>query len=144
MSQQALVDAAKASVMAYNDKNWDAANKSLASDVTYDEVATQRTLKGTADVLKAWKGWGEAFPDSKASFDGAHVSGNTVFLELTWRGTQTGTLHAPAGTIPATNKKIEMRAIQVVDVADGKARSIRHYFDMATMLQQLGVSTVGA
>lgn len=144
MSQQSLVDAAKASVMAYNDKNWDAANKSLASDVTYDEVATQRTLKGTSDVLTAWKGWAEAFPDSKATFEGAHVSGNTVFLELTWRGTQTGTLHAPAGTIPATNKKIEMRAIQIIDVADGKAHAIRQYFDLATMMQQLGVSTASA
>lgn len=145
MSQQALIDAAKASAIAYSEKNWEAVNKSLASDITYDEVATHRKLKGMAEVTKAWKGWAEAFPDSKATFEGAHVAGDhTVILELTWRGTQTGPLHAAGSTIPATNKKIEMRAIQIVELADGKARNIRQYFDMATMLSQLGVSTVSA
>lgn len=141
MTQQSLIDTAKASVIAYSEKNWDAVNKALAPDITYDEVATNRTLKGVADVTKAWKGWAEAFPDSKATFEGAHVAGkNTVILELTWRGTQTGTLQAPGGTVAPTNRKIEMRAIQVVEVADGKTRSVRQYFDMATMLAQLGVS----
>ena len=45
---------------------------------------------------------------------------------------------------PATGKTIEMRACQVVDVADGKARGIRQYLDMATMTTQLGVNVVGA
>jgi steroid delta-isomerase-like uncharacterized protein len=145
MSQQALIDAAKASVIAYSEKNWDAVAKSLAPEITYDEVATHRKLHGVAEVTKAWKGWAEAFPDSKATFEGAHVAGDhTVILELTWRGTQTGPLHAASGTIPPTNKKIEMRAVQVVELAHDKTRSVRQYFDMATMLSQLGVSTASA
>ena len=34
-------------------------------------------------------------------------------------------------------KPIEMRACQVVEVADGKTSSIRQYFDIGTLLQQI-------
>ena len=140
---QALIDAAKASILGYNDKNWDAVNGACASDLTYDEVATHRTVKGAADVISVWKGWAATFPDSRATFDSAHVAGNSVILEVTWRGTQTGPLQTPAGDIPATGKNVELRSCLIFDIADGKARSLRQYFDMATMLSQLGVNTVG-
>jgi len=142
---QSLIDTAKASIVAYNDKNWDAVSRALASDIEYDEVATHRTLKGASDVIEAWKGWASAIPDSRASFEAAYVSGNTVVLEITWRGAQSGPLQMPTGTIPATGKRIEIRALQVVELTpDGKTRRIRHYFDMATMLSQLGVNAMGA
>lgn len=143
MSQE-LVDAAKAPILAYNEKNWEAVERAVASDFAYDEVGTHRNLRGVPDVIAVWKGWAAAFPDSKATFEAAHVSGNTVILEVTWRGTHSGPLRTPTGDIPATGKKIEMRACQVVDIADGKARGIRQYFDMATMMTQLGVNVVGA
>jgi steroid delta-isomerase-like uncharacterized protein len=66
------------------------------------------------------------------------VSGNTVTLELTWRGTHTGPLQTPTGALPPSGKTIGIRACQVVEVADGKVQAVRHYFDMATLLQQLG------
>jgi steroid delta-isomerase-like uncharacterized protein len=144
MSEQALIDAAKAPTLAYNDKNWDAVNRAVTSDFAYDEVGTRRTVRGAADVITMWQGWAAALPDSRATLEAAHVSGNTVILELTWRGTHGGPLRTPAGEIPATGRTIEMRACQVVEVADGKVRGIRHYFDMATMLTQLGVNVVGA
>jgi steroid delta-isomerase-like uncharacterized protein len=142
---QALIDAAKASILAYNDKNWDAVTKAITGDFEYDEVGTNRKLHGASDVIAAWKGWATALPDSKATFDAAHVSGNTVTLELTWHGTHNGPLQMPAGALPATGKKIAVRAVQIVELTpDGKAQRVRHYFDMATLLAQLGVSTVGA
>ena len=143
MTQQTLIDVAKAPILAYNEKNWEAVKRTITTDFAYDEVATHRSLRGAADVIEAWKGWATAFPDSKATFEGAYVAGNTVILELTWRGAHTGLLRTPGGDIPATNKKIQMRACQIFEVADGKVRSLRQYFDMATMLAQLGVNTVG-
>lgn len=143
MSQQ-LVDAAKAPTVGYNDKNWEAVERAVASDFAYDEVATQRNVRGVDDVIGIWKGWAATFPDSKATFDRTHVCGNTVILEVTWRGTHTGPLRTPTGEIAATGKKIEMRGCQIVDMADGKVRSIRQYYDMATLMSQLGVNLVGA
>jgi steroid delta-isomerase-like uncharacterized protein len=144
MSDDTLVDAAKAPTLAYNDKDWDAVNQAVTSDFSYDEVATHRNVRGVADFISASKGWAAAFPDSRATFEAAYVSGNTVILELTWRGTHSGPLQMPTGEIPATGRTIEMRACQVVDIADGKARGTRQYFDMATMMTQLGVNAVGA
>lgn len=138
MPQQSLVDIAKAPIVAYNEKNWDAVKAAVAPGFVYDEVATQRRVQGIDDVLEAWRGWAKALPDSRATFHGSSTSGNTVVLEVTWRGTQTGPLQTATGQIPPTGKKIDIRACQVVEVADGKVTTMRHYFDMMTMLQQLG------
>jgi steroid delta-isomerase-like uncharacterized protein len=138
MASKSIVDVAKAQVIAYNEKDWDAARASLAPRVVYDEVGTQRRIEGVDEVLSAWRGWATAIPDSRATFDAAHTSGEIAILELTWRGTHKGVLQMPGGEIAATGKKIEIRACQVVEVAGDKVKSIRHYFDMATLLQQIG------
>jgi len=138
MSPQSPADAAKASVIAYNEKNWDKVKETVTPTVVYDEVGTHRRIAGSTEVIDAWKAWAAALPDSKATFDREVASGNTVTLELTWRGTHTGPLQTPNGTIAATGRTIEVQAVQVIDLADGKAESIRHYFDMGTILEQLG------
>ena len=141
LSQDQLIDAAKAPLVAYGKKDWNAVKASITSDFTYDEVATQRKVKGTDQVLPLWKGWATAFPDSKATFHGAFVSGNTVVLELTWKGTHTGPLETPDGRIAATGKTIDIRACNVVEIAGEKCKAQRQYFDMATMMKQLGVTS---
>ena len=144
MSQQALVDAAKASIIAYNNKDWDAVRRVVTPGLVYDEVSTNRKVQGIDEVLTIWKGWAAAFPDSKATFGDAYVSGDTVILEVTWRGSHTGLLRTAAGDIPATGKHIELRSCQIIDVADGKTERVRQYFDMATLMAQIGVNAVGA
>ena len=137
---QAIVDAATAPIQGYNAKNWDEVARTITSDAVYDEVANRRTARGSSDVITMWKGWAEAMPDSNATIESVHVSGGTVILELTWRGTHTGPLHAPGGDLPPTGNTIEVRSCFIADVSDGKTRVMRHYFDMATMLTQLGIA----
>jgi ketosteroid isomerase-like protein len=43
------------------------------------------------------------------------------------------------GEIAATGKPIEVRACLVIMIMDGKAHSIRQYFDVATLMRQLGI-----
>lgn len=140
MAEQSVINAAKAPIVAYNNKDWTAAKAALAPDSIYDEVATNRRFQGVDDILAAWRGWATAIPDSKATFDTERATAGTVVVELTWRGTHTGPLKMPDGEIAATGRKIEIRGCQVIEVADGKAKVMRHYFDMATLLQQLGVT----
>jgi steroid delta-isomerase-like uncharacterized protein len=141
LSPQALISSAKALIQAYNDKDWDQAKASITQDFAYDEVATGRKLTGADETLAAWKGWAEAFPDSKGSFQGAHVAEDgTVVLELTWKGTHQGPLQTPKGPISATGKRIEIRACAIILLAGEKARSPRHFFDMATLFLPLGVT----
>ena len=135
---ESVVDTAKSQITAYNHKDWNAVAALLAPGCVYDEVATHRRVQGVNEIMAAWRGWATALPDSNATFDRVLVSGDVVTLELTWRGTQTGPLDTPSGALPPSGRSIDMRACQIVEVADGKVQSIRHYFDMATLLQQLG------
>ena len=140
LSEQQLIAAAKAPIVAYNDKNWEAVKVAITPEFVYDEVATQRRVQGLDPVLALWKGWATAFPDSKASFDHVHVTGDEVVLELTWRGTHQGPLTTPKGTTAPTGKRIEFRSCVICELAGDKAKLQRQYFDMATMLQQIGVT----
>lgn len=136
-----VVDLAKTSTLAYNEKNFDKMRASLATGVVYDEVGSGRKVQGVNEVLSLFRAWATALPDSKATFTNEYVSGTTVVLELTWTGTHSGTLQMPNGNIPPTGKKINVRACEVIETASDQITAMRHYFDMATLLRQLGVKT---
>jgi hypothetical protein len=73
--------------------------------------------------------------------EGAHASDDgTVTLEITWTGTHRGPLQTPAGPIAATGKRIDIPSCAIVELKGNKARAQRHYFDMTTMLRQIGVA----
>jgi steroid delta-isomerase-like uncharacterized protein len=139
MSDQ-LINIAKAQIIAYNEKDWDKVRASTTTDLVYDEAATHRKVEGIDQVLEVWQGWAAALPDSQGTIHNAFVSDDKVIIELTWRGSQTGPMQTPDGEIPATGKSIEMRACQIIEIEDGKVKSIRQYFDMMTMMQQLGLA----
>ena len=139
LSPQTLIEAAKASVLAYNDKDWDRVRTVATPDVVYDEVATGRKAEGIDQVLPLWQGWARAFPDSKAAFHNAIASGSSVMLEITWNGTHKGPLETPNGPVPPTGKTIAIRACMVVELEGERVKRERHYFDMATLSQQLGL-----
>jgi steroid delta-isomerase-like uncharacterized protein len=137
---QQLIDAAKAPFLAFNDKDWTAVRAAITPDFVYDEVPTTRKVQGADETIAVWQGWATAFPDSRATFHRELASGNTVVLEHTWNGTHSGPLQTATGTIPATGKSINVRACAVMEIARDKVTLQRHYFDMATLLQQLGVT----
>jgi steroid delta-isomerase-like uncharacterized protein len=135
-----VIEIAKASITAYNDKDWSKAKDMLAADAVYDEKGTHRRIQGAGEIVDAWRGWAKAFPDSRATIVREFASGDTAVLELVWKGVHTGPLQTPTGTIPASNKPVEMPACQVVQVEGGKIKSASHYFDMLTMLTQIGAT----
>ena len=54
------------------------------------------------------------------------------------RGTRTGPMQTPAGVIPATGKSVEVRTRRIIK--GGTVKSIRQYYDLMTMRQQLGLA----
>ena len=133
-----VIETAKAAVIAYNEKNWDRVKEIVVEKGIYDEKATGRRIQGVAQTIETWQGWAKAFPDSKATFVSEYACGDTAVLELVWKGVHTGPLQMPSGTIPATNKPIDLPACQVVKVQGGKVQSVSHYFDLVTLLTQIG------
>ncbi len=138
MADQNPAQLATALVTAFNNNDWDAYRRNLTADSVYDEVATSRKLEGVEAVVEALKGWKEAFPDVKGTIGNAMSTGNTAILEVSWTGTHTGPLQGPTGTIAATGKQQTTRSGWVLDFDGGKLKQSRHYFDMLSLMQQLG------
>ena len=139
MAEQDFVKAARGVVNAFNAGDWDGCKAALASDSVYDEIGTSRRMQGVAAIISAWQAWKQAMPDVKGTVDQAFASGDTVVIEITWMGTKTGPLQGPSGTIPATGKQQTARASWVLNFNGGKIKDSRHYFDMLSFMQQLGV-----
>jgi steroid delta-isomerase-like uncharacterized protein len=138
-----VIEIAKAEVTAYNEKDWNKTRDMLSADAMYDEKATHRRLEGAGQIIEVFQGWANAFPDSKATFIREFASDNTAVLELVWKGVHSGPLQTPTGTIPASNKPIEVPACEVFRIEGEKIKSVTHYFDLLTLLKQIG-ATEGA
>jgi steroid delta-isomerase-like uncharacterized protein len=132
-------DVARESIECFNAGDFDRLRGLLADSSYEEELATQRRLEGADAQIDAARGWKEAFPDGKGTITGACSEGSRVALEITWEGTQSGPMRTPDGQeIPASNRRATVKAVQVMEVEAGKITSTHHYFDLMTILQQVG------
>ena len=137
------IEVAKNGVEKFNAGDWSGLRSTLTSDTVEDEFATQRRLEGPEAMAAAAEGWKRAFPDAHGTVRNAMASGNTAILEITWQGTQTGDLVGPQGTIPASGRQVSLPAIWVAEVEGDKTKAVRHYFDLMTLLAQIGAVPAG-
>ena len=140
MPEQETIAAARESVDAFTASDWARFRAALTPDSIYDEKGTGRRLEGVDAIVEVSQRWKQAFPDARGTITQAIASGDTVVLEITWEGTQTGALATPAGEIPPTGMRVAVPAVQVLTIAGGKVKENRHYIDVMGMLQQLGVT----
>jgi len=135
-----VLEIAKASITAFNEKDWDKMRALLAADAIYDEKATQRRIQGSDQIIQALQGWTAAFPDANGTFVREFATEDTAILELIWKGTHTGPLQTPSGIIPASNRLVEMPACELMRVEDERIKYDSHYFDLLTLLTQIGAA----
>lgn len=134
-----VIEVARVTVDAFSSDDWDAYRAALAPGSVYHEFATGRRVEGPDAVVAASRSWKQGFPDGSGTITNALAIGNTAVLEVTWRGTQTEPLATPTGqTLPASGKAAEVSAVEVVTVENGKITENRHYFDLMTILAQIG------
>jgi steroid delta-isomerase-like uncharacterized protein len=141
MTEQEMMHLARESIEAFNDGDMKRFKATLTPDSVYDEVATRRRVQGADKIAEALQGWKQAFPDAKGTITKAVAGDSTATVEITWEGTHTGPLTGPTGTIPASGKRQTTRAVEVFTFGDDKIKESHHYFDMMTLLQQLGVGS---
>ena len=139
MAEQDLIQVARSVVDAFNASDWERCKVALAPDSLYDEVGTSRRVEGADAIIQCLQAWKGAMPDSRGSVTNTLISGNTVVLEVTWQGTHTGPLVGLKGTVPATGKQQTTRTSWVLNFDGGKIKASRHYFDMLSFMQQLGL-----
>ena len=140
MNEQELIRLASENVEAWSAGDWERLKAPFAPDVVYNELGTQRTMHGVDELVQAYRSWKEAMADGSGRIVNAVASGDTVVLEVVWTGTQTGTIVGPGGVIPPTGKSFAEPAAQVMIFRGDKIVEFRHYFDMLTMLQQIGAA----
>lgn len=125
-------------VAAHSASDWAGVRESLAPGSVYEEYGTQRRIEGPDAIVAALQAWKKAFPDVEGTVDNALTAGNTVSIEITWRGTHTGPLETANGSLPASGKAFAFHTAWIMDVQNEKVVGSRHYFDLATLLQQIG------
>ena len=130
---------AKGIVEAFNNDDWDAA-RALLGDSTYNELGTQRSLAGADAIVEGLQGWKAAMPDVKGTVTSTTEGDQRVLLEVSWEGTQTGEMVTEQGTIPASGKRQKTPSAFVFDYENGKLKESRNYFDILTLLKQVGAA----
>ena len=136
---QSAQDVARESIECFNAGDFDRLRSLLADDSYEEELSTQRRFEGADAQVEAAEGWKQAFPDGHGTVTGEYADGNTVAIELTWEGTQSGPMPTPDGQeLPPSNRRVTVKAVQVMEIEDGKIKVTRHYFDLMTLLQQIG------
>jgi len=134
------IDIARETIDCFNAADWDRQRELHTPDCVEEELATDRRIEGIDAMLEAAKGWKGAFPDGKGTVLGAYSDGPVAVLEIEWDGTNTGAMMTPTGEeMPATGRHGSVRAVQVFEIEDGRVKSLRHYFNLMTLLSQLGV-----
>ena len=83
--------------------------------------------------------WLNAFPDAKLTVQDEIYDGEWGVQRFTFDGTHQATLSGPGGDIPATNRRLSGRGLQMFRVHEGKIVEEHLYFDQVQVLTQLGL-----
>ncbi len=126
---------------AFNRRDFDIAANAVTDDFELVNMALGNTLRGRDGIIQFQQGWATAFPDGKVTIDNIIATDDAVTVEYTGRGTHTGPLVGPAGTLPATNKPLVLHLCDVHKITNGKISSSHTYYDALGMLQQLGLAS---
>ena len=73
------------------------------------------------------------FPDAKIDFERIVTQGDTVVVEYVWSGTHKGEY----GGIQATNKRVEVPFVEILELESGKIRLWKDYCNTVLFKQQL-------
>ena len=146
MTAQENVALARSLLEQYNSRQSDPAwlDKSMAAfaaDAEVIDVPSGAILRGPDGYKRLALFFIEAFPDSRVEPTNAFATEDQVALEFTSRGTNIGLLHLPSQALPATGRSFELRLCQVMQIMNGKIVRSYTYYDMMTLLEQLGLNS---
>lgn len=139
MTAQENEAVARAEIERYNAHDLDGNAALFSADAVLYDVATGQTYRGPEGSREFNGGLLTAFPDSTCEIISALAGERSVAVEFWGRGTHTGPLVTPAGTIPPTGRKVEVRFCEILDVQGGKIARMNLYWDVNTMMTQLGL-----
>jgi steroid delta-isomerase-like uncharacterized protein len=111
----------------------------FADDAVYSQMALPQAFTGREAIgamLRLF--YEEAFSDASGELRNvaADDEKGLGFVEFTFRGRHTGQLMG----ISPTGRNVEVPMFGIYEIGDGKIQRARLYYDMATLMRQMGQS----
>lgn len=125
----------------FNGRTWDRAAGLVTDDVEWTNIPAGATFRGQEGYCQFLQSWTTAMPDAQVEIRNVVAQGDSVVVEFVGRGTQTGPLVGPQGEIPPTGRSIEIAFCEIMELQEGKIVKGRLYYDLLTLLRQLGVAS---
>jgi len=122
----------------FNAREFDQMIAQLANDCEWINVPFGARFVGLEGFRQFLQGWVTAMPDCTLDVQTVRCGEDFSVAEFIGRGTHTGPLTGPAGTLEPTSRRVEVRFCEVVQVRGDKFTSGHLYFDAATLLRQIG------
>lgn len=110
----------------------------LTADCVFEDVPLGERVVGRDAAAAYYQRWWRAFPDLTWIPQRRAFTEDGVVAELIARGTHLGDFFGVA----ATGRSIALPVAIVVAFADGRMSGERLYYDMLTLLRQLGVTAI--
>jgi len=123
-------------VLAENRRDIPGLLATLVDDPLYVIMATGQEYKGKEGVASFYQGLFDGLPDASFDLRSTTIGEEMVVEESKFHGTHTGTLFG----IPATGKFVTFPLIIMFPVAANRFQGERLYFDMNTLLCQMGLA----
>jgi steroid delta-isomerase-like uncharacterized protein len=119
--------------------NLDAVAELCSEDIVEHEAppGMPQGLEGVKQFVQMFR---TAFPDLKVEVEDAFEAGDRAVARTRWTGTHQGEFMG----VPPSGKPIDIEAIDIIRVADGKAAEHWGATDNLAMLQQIGAIPEGA
>lgn len=106
----------------------------FTDDCVYEDLAMGITAHGKAELVRLYTAAHNAFPDYKVEVTAQFIAGDQGSAEWVMSGTHTGDLPG----LPATHKYASVRAASIFELRGDKVSRWSDYFDMVTVLKQVG------
>jgi len=129
---------AAAALEAFNAHDADGLRSTYADEVVFEAPGDVRT-EGVEETVAYAMAWLNAFPDARLTVHDEIYDGEWGVQRFTFDGTHQDTLSGPGGDVPATNRRLSGRGLQMFRVQGGKIVEEHLYFDQVQLLTQLGL-----
>jgi steroid delta-isomerase-like uncharacterized protein len=123
---------------AFNRADWETYKTTLTADSVHIEPGGME-LHGPDASAQGVNVFKVAFPDLSGEVIRLMTGEQEAAVEIVWKGTHTGPLVTPTGTIPPTGKPVTVHATKVFAFEGGLIKYSRHYWDMTELLGAIGV-----
>ena len=129
------VEALRSMHESWNRRDFEGAMRHVADNVTFTDNPRNLKATGKQEYRNLLEGWANAFTDGKITSPQYIDGGDTVVVEFSGVGTNDG----PIGELPATGRRVAIPFCEILRFdANNRIIAGSAYYDMYTMLQQLG------